>query len=383
LSSSQIEAALDADSGEAPYRTIQVAGQTYGEVLTPFQARNGTVQLGIMGISLLGAEDAEVLYMQYRQQASNLLLFGVLALALVIGTGLLVSGWITRPLDDLTEATQEAARGNLDVIVASGSSDEFGALAVTFNRMLTGIRDETLYRNLLGQDPTPEAKDHLRKTLIEGGQLSEGQSVKAAVLFAGISGFATDASMADPSVVVRTLNDALTGIIPLIYRHGGVLDIVGGARVRAYFGIFPKGLPMQVSSLQATHAGMELLDYFNILNEDRVSTGLSPLDVSVGIASGWVITGGIGMYGDLQYTVLGDTVTTAQRIQEAARSMNRGMVLISQETHAFLSGARSQFIFGRQGHLPSGDDEQAIEIYEVEGRNERLIDMFDEEEKGP
>ncbi len=377
LNSQLVQAALDAESREAPYRTIQIAGQTYGEVLTPFQIRNGTVQLGLMGISLLGGEGADVLYQQYRQQASNLLLFGVLALVLVIGTGLLVSSWIIRPLVDLTEATQVAAMGNLETIATEGTNDEFGALAQTFNRMLAGIREETLYRDLLGQDPTPQDKEYLRKTLVEGGRLAEGQTVKATVLHAEINGFSTDAKKADPSRVVRTLNDALTGIIPVIYRHGGVLDTLAGGEVKAYFGVFPRGLPMQVSSLQATHAGMELIDYFNALNEDRVSTGLPPLDVSVGIASGWGIAGGIGVQGSLHYTVLGSTVATARRIQKAAKSMHSGTVLISEETHEYLSGARSQFKIGRYGRLQSEEGGQEIGIYQVEGRTERLIDMSD------
>jgi len=377
LNSQLVQTALDAESGEAPYRTIQIAGQTYGEVLTPFQIRNGTVQLGLIGISLLGGEDADVLYQQYRQQASNLLLFGLLAIVLVIGTGLLVSSWVTRPLVDLTEATHVAAMGSLETIATNGSKDEFGALAQTFNRMLTDIREETLYRDLLGQDPTPQAKEHLRKTLVDGGRLTEGQTVKATVLHAVISGFSTDAEKADPSRVVQSLNDALTGIIPVIYRHGGVLDALAGGEVKAYFGVFPRGLPMQVSSLQATHAGMELVDYFNALNENRVSTGLPPLDVSVGIASGWVIAGGIGVQGSLRYTVLGNTVIAAQRIQEAAKSMHGGTVLISEETHEYLSGARSQFNIGRYGRLPAEEGGQEIGIYEVEGRTERLIDMSD------
>ncbi len=134
---------------------------------------------------------------------------------------------------------------------------------------------------------------------------------------------------------------------------------------------------MQVSSLQATHAGMELIDYFNALNEKRVSWGMPPLDVSIGIASGWVIAGGIGMYGSLHYTVLGDTVIAAQRIQEAANSMHGGTVIISEETHEYLSGARSQFKIGRYGRLQLEEGGQEIGIYEVEGRTERLIDMSD------
>ena len=134
---------------------------------------------------------------------------------------------------------------------------------------------------------------------------------------------------------------------------------------------------MQVSSLQATHAGMELLDYIHALNEKRVSWGMPPLDVSVGIASGWVIAGGIGVHGSLQYTVLGDTVAAAQRLQEAANSVHGGTVLISEETHEYLSGARSQFKMGRYGRLPLEEGGQEIGIYEVEGRTERLIDMSD------
>jgi len=81
--------------------------------------------------------------------------------------------------------------------------------------------------------------------------------------------------------------------------------------------------------------------------------------------------------GSLHYTVLGDTVTAAQAIQEAANSMHGGIVLISEETHEYLSGARSQLKIGCYGRLQSEEEGQEIGIYEVEGRTERLIDMSD------
>ncbi len=368
-----IEAARSPEDSGQPYRTVQIAGQTYGEVLTPFLVRNGKVELGILGTSLLGGADTDVVYQQYQQQSQALILFGAMALVLVIGTGMLVSFWITRPLDEITSVTSQVVDGDYETLVPERGSDEFGYLARTFNRMLAGIREETRYRTLLQQAPSLAIASEMRKTLAEGEALLQGQTAKATVLHLEVRGLTSNGYHTEPTLVLEHLNAFLSSAIEIINAHGGVVDEVGGQTLRAFFGVFPRQGPLPVSSLQATHAGMELLDYLYEVNESRTAQGMTPLDLGIGVAAGWVVAGGLGALDRLQYTVLGDTVSIAQRILEATRAQRGGTLIISSETHHYLGNARDHFTFGRSGTLTLDQELGEVGVYEVQKRRQRLI----------
>ena len=371
---SLVEAARDPAGSEQPYRTIQIAGQTYGEVLTPFLVRNGDVELGILGISLLGGADADEVYQQYQEQAQTLILFGALALVLVVGTGMLVSFWITRPLDEITSVTSQVAAGNYETLVPVRGRDEFGTLARTFNRMLEGIRQETRYRSLLQQAPSLAIESEMRKTLEAGDQFLQGQTAKGSVLHLEVRGLTSNGYQKEPTLVLEHLNALLGSAIEIINSHGGVVEEIGGQSVKAYFGVFPRQAPLPVSSLQATHAGMELLDYLHEVNEDRTAQGLAPLDMGIGVAAGWLVAGGLGALDRLQYTVIGDTVNIAQRLLEATRAQRGGTLIISSETHHYLGNARNHFEFGRSGTLTLDQELGDIGVYEVQKRSQRLVE---------
>jgi class 3 adenylate cyclase len=378
---SLIEAAREPDGSQQPYRTVRIADQPYGEVLTPFLVRNGEVELGILGVSLLGGTETDVVYQQYQEQAQALILFGALALVLVIGTGMLVSFWITRPLDEITSVTSQVIAGDYETLVPERGSDEIGVLARTFNNMLEGIREETRYRSLLQQAPSQAIESEMRKTLVEGGQLLQGQTAKGTILHLEVRGLTSNGYENQPTLVLEHLNAFLRSAIDIINTHGGVVEDMSGQVIRAYFGVFPRQAPLPVSSLQATHAGMELLDYMHEVNEDRAAQGLTPLDIGIGIAAGWVVAGGIGALDRLQYTVLGDTVNVAQRILEATRIQRGGTLIISAETHHYLGNAREHFEFGRSGSLSLGQELGDVGVYEVQKRRQRLIQSTPAEPK--
>jgi adenylate cyclase len=371
---SLVDAAREPEGRQEPYRTVQIAGNTYGEVLTPFTVRNGELELGILGISLLGGAEADVIYQQYQEQAQTLILFGALALVLVVGTGMLVSFLVTRPLDEITHATSQIVAGNYETLVPERGGDEFGALARTFNRMLDGIRDETRFHSLLKQAPSLAIKSEMRKTLAASDQLLQGQTAKTTLLHLEVRGLTSNGYQDQPTVVLEHLNAFLLSVVDIINAHGGVVEEMSGQNLRAYFGVFPSQAPLPVSSLQATHAGMELLDYLDEVNEDRTAQGMAPLDLGIGIAAGWVVAGGLGALDRLQYTVLGDTVNIAQRILEATRAQRGGTLIISSETHHYLGNARNHFEFGRSGTLSLEHDLGDIGVFEVQKRRQRLID---------
>jgi len=361
---------------DAPYRSIQVDLQTHGEVLTPLQVRQGTQELGILGISLVGEEDQE-LVMGYQENAVRVIQIAAIALILVVFTGLIISHTITRPLVDIAEASAQVATGNLNTRVIEGGFDEVGVLARTFNTMIDGLREGAVYRDLLGRTVTPEIRDQLRGALAKGGVLLEGQTTKATILFADLQGFTTMAEGVEPTLVMQTLNEYFSGIVPIVARHGGVVNKFDNDAIMAFFGILPRRVPPQVSALQATHAGMEILDFVKRLSERRDSDGLPSLGIGIGISTGSVIAGGLGTADRLHYTVIGDAVNISQRIQQTTSEAGSGNLVISEDTYDYLASARDQFEFGRRGRAQLRGYRREVIVHEVTGRWSRLVDCSD------
>lgn len=370
LTPDQISSGLAAaESGQSPVRPIDIAGVTYEEVLTPFVARGGT-QLGVMGVSLLWAP-------LERSARDNLLMviqISALALALVVLVGLAISSSITRPLVEMADASAQVATGNLAAHVPDRGADEISMLARTFNTMVDGLREGSVYRDLLGRAVTPEVRDQLHKRLVEGEALQDGQAATATVLVADLRGLPDLVEETNPGVAMTTLNEYFSGVVSIIGQHGGMVNTFDGDSIVAFFGILPRPVPPQVSALQATHAGMEMLEFISGLNKDRASRGLPALEMGVGVSTGPVIAGSIGSKDRLHYTVIGDTVNMAQRIQEATLEMQGSGLLISGDTHRYLAGAQRQFEFGRTGIVQLRGQTRQATVHEVQGRRTRLVE---------
>ena len=357
------------ESGQSPVRAITVAGSEYWEVLAPLVVRQGTENLGVLGISLLRvpvqgtAEDSLPVVLR----------FGALALALIVLIGLLLSNSITKRLGALVKASADVASGDLDTYVNVRGTDEIGVLSVTFNQMVEGLREGSIYRDLLGRTVTPEVRDQLRTSFSDGALMLKGQSSEATILFADFRGYTTMAEVTEPAEVMKTLNDYFAGVVPIISLHGGVVNKFDGDAVMAFFGILPKYLPPKVSALQATHAGLEMLEHIRGVNKERTGAGKQAFEMGIGISTGTVIAGGLGSEDRVHYTVIGDTVNTAQRIQQITRDLGGTALVISDPTYRKLGPVRHQFRFGRKGLAQLKGKQQEVLVHEVVGRSSTLI----------
>lgn len=370
LASENITAAYSPDEENNPLREIDVSGSIYWEVLSPLLVRQGTEDFGVLGVSLLRQE----LIGDSTDDVLMVIRFTSIALVLVILIGLLISNSITKPLISIVDASTQVAVGDLDTKVPEGGADEIGVLSRTFNYMVDGLREGSIYRDLLGRAVTPEVREQLRKTLYDGKVLFKGQSATAAILFADLRGYTTMAEMSNPEDVMDTLNDYFAGVVPIISLHGGVVNKFDGDSVMAFFGILPKSLPPQVSALQAVHAGVEMRDYVDRLNQRRGRQDHPSLEIGIGISTGTVVAGGLGSEDRLHYTVVGDTVNIAQRLQQITRDTGGSGLIVDEKTHQFLGAGRKQFSFGRRGVAQLKGKAKEVTVYEVLGREVRLVD---------
>ena len=369
LSRESLNLALSPEQASSPLRSVNVARSEYWEVLTPFSVRQGTEVIGAMGISLvrlpLASQQADTIPMAVR--------LGAVALVLVVLIGLLISTSITRPIVRLVEASTDVALGKLDTRVPEAGTDEIGALARTFNQMVAELREGSIYRDLLGRSVTPEVRDRLRTSFSDGALLLKGQRVQATILFADFRGYTAMAEKADPAEIMKTLNDYFAGVVPVISLHGGVVNKFDGDSVMAFFGILPQYLPPKVSALQATHAGVALLEYLGRLNSRRSRRGLPAFEMGIGISTGTVIAGGLGSQERVHYTVVGDTVNIAQRIQGISRQLGGTALVISEDTYRNLGNIRRQFNFGRKGAAQLKGKLKEVMVHEVLSRTTALI----------
>jgi adenylate cyclase len=361
--------AIDPAQASSPLRSLMASRSEYWEVLTPLTVRQATQVIGALGISLvrlpLASQQADTIPMAVR--------LGAAALVLVVIIGLLISTSITRPIVRLVEASTDVALGKLDTRVPESGRDEIGALARTFNQMVSELREGSIYRDLLGRTVTPEVRDRLRTSFSDGALLLKGQRVQATILFADFRGYTAMAEKADPAEIMKTLNDYFAGVVPIISLHGGVVNKFDGDSVMAFFGILPQYLPPRVSSLQATHAGVALLEHLGRLNARRGRQGKPAFEMGIGISTGTVIAGGLGSQERVHYTVVGDTVNVAQRIQSISRQLGGTALVVSDETYRNLGKLRNQFTFGRQGAAQLKGKQKEVMVYEVLGRTTALV----------
>jgi adenylate cyclase len=341
-------------------RDLTVSTVQYTEILGAWQAR-GEPQ-GVLGISLAQA------FLVRTSRASQVQIFTLVALGIFLAllVGVSLANLITRPLLRLVQASSQVAQGNLEIKVDATGDDEVAVLAQSFNYMVAGLQEGSVYRDLLGRTVSPEVREQLRQTFNSGNLRLEGQQAVATVLMTDIRGFTPISERADPATVFQWLNEYFAQVVPIVAAHGGVVNKFDGDAMLAFFGILPRILSPKQSATAACQAAVEIVQAVDTLNRLRASRGEPPLVTGVGVHTGVVMAGGLGTSDRLHYTIIGDTVNTAQRIEALTREvLNCTGALISHATYSALSGAQMRFHLTPMGaQTLKGKSEQMV-VYQL------------------
>ncbi|MGC9455149.1 MAG: adenylate/guanylate cyclase domain-containing protein [Phycisphaerae bacterium] len=152
------------------------------------------------------------------------------------------------------------------------------------------------------------------------------------VLFADIQGFTPMAALIPPERVVQLLNAYFTEVTKMVFQHGGALDKFIGDAVVAVFGV-PQ--PREDDALRAVRAAMAMQSQLEHVRQEWKAIVGKHLKVRIGLESGWAIVGNIGSPQRMDYTVIGDVVNTASRLQNLAPP---GSIVMGEATYAALAG---------------------------------------------
>jgi adenylate cyclase len=228
---------------------------------------------------------------------------------------------LARSLSDLEAATDRIAHGDFTARVPVVATDETGELSQSFNTMVQGLDERERLREAFGAYVDPD----LAERVLQEGPDFAGEEVAVTVLFLDIRDFTAFAEHAEPHEVVALLNSFWELVVPVLLRHGGHANKFIGDGL---LGVFGAPQRLDDHGKRAVEAAREIVRLVRERYRGEVGVG-------VGVNSGPVVAGTVGGGGRVEFTVIGDAVNTASRVEAATRETGDD-VLITEATRAAL-----------------------------------------------
>jgi len=245
---------------------------------------------------------------------------------------------------------------DLDVLTALAN---YAAVAVERARLNQKIQAEEKKRERLGRFLSPQVASRiLAASDTQDSALGDPEVREVSVLFADISGFTSVSEKMSPSAVALLLNDYLSRMTDVIFKYEGTLDKYMGDGIMAVFGA---PLDMPDHAARAIKTALEMQDRLAEWNAERREG--PELRVRIGINSGKAVAGEIGSVNKMEYTVLGDTVNVASRLESAVAKP--GSVVVGERTRELVGDA---FECHSLGTFSLKGKEHEVPAYEVRSR---------------
>ncbi|HOV14628.1 MAG TPA: adenylate/guanylate cyclase domain-containing protein, partial [Spirochaetota bacterium] len=260
---------------------------------------------------------------------------------------------IVSPIRELLSNMEKTKNGDLESFSIVRTNDEIGDLTEGYNSMLKGLQEREKIKHLFGQYLTKEISDEILK----GNINLNGESYQATVMFCDIRDFTSISEKITTVEVFSFLNCYLDRMIDVILENNGIIDKFIGDGILAIFGVPVRSDNHSEDAVRSAFAMQKALKE---LNDDRIKNGQFPIKIGIGVHTGHLIAGNIGNSKKLEYTVIGDTVNIASRIEKLTKEYSTSL-LISETT---FNNLKPGFV----------EIEKAKKISDIEirGKNERF-----------
>jgi class 3 adenylate cyclase len=256
----------------------------------------------------------------------------LLAALLGISIAAMVTRGLVRPVGRLLSGTAAVHGGALDTVVPVTSSDEIGLLTQAFNEMVGELRTKAQIREMFGKYVDPR----IVAGLIDRPELTDpkGARREMTILFCDMQGFTSFSEGMTPVGLVNVMNRYLTVLSEPVRRNNGIIDKYIGDAIMAFW-----GAPFAAADDQARLACLAAIEQLAALPAFQeelpeltgVRRGFPKIQIRVGVATGDVVVGNIGSEQTRAYTVIGDTVNIASRLEGANKAYGT-RVLIGERT---------------------------------------------------
>lgn len=283
-----------------------------------------------------------------------LMIITLISIGLVSLAALWLAKSVSKPVQILAKGVQAIGQGDYSYQVHIRSQDEMGKLGEAFNNMGVQLLEKEKLRNLFGKVVSPAvANELLNHDVILGGETRE-----ITALFTDLAGFTSISEQMSAQDLVCLLNDYLTHMSSEISQHDGVLDKFIGDAIVAFWGAPVNDLEHERHAISCALAMQRTLKQ---LRTEWQKCGLPLLKMRIGINTGYAVVGNVGSIDRLDYTMIGDTVNLAARL-ESANKYYDSEILISEFTYQRI---KEIFVCRELDRVRVQGKQQSVAIYEV------------------
>ncbi|MBX3721920.1 MAG: adenylate/guanylate cyclase domain-containing protein [Turneriella sp.] len=280
----------------------------------------------LLGLSLLSIQSLVPVAERPSYATSMGLVIGLILLGFFMSA--LLARSLRRPLGRMRNAAEAIERGEYSVQLPVDTTDEVGDLAFSINKMAHGLAEKEKIKESFGRAVDPRVRDYL---LASGGEMG-GAEVEATILFSDIRGFTSFSESHSAPEVVAWLNTYFERMAECVREHGGIVNKYVGDAILA---VFNAPLPLADHTQAAVRCALAMLTRLGQLNAELRTQGIPEVNIGIGLHTGTVVAGNIGSRDRQEFTVIGDTVNTASRIEGLCKSF-QAPLLVSERVFSAL-----------------------------------------------
>lgn len=300
-----------------------------------FQTEEGKSYLGsyqktgFSDVGVITIVDEEVAFAAVKQLQIRNIWITIIVINLAIFILFFFSKSLSNPIKRLAVAAEEIKQGNFEVAIKRTTRDEIGDLTESFSEMATGLAEREKMKDALTKFTNPEIAELALKGELKVG----GERKHAAVFFSDIRSFTAISEKLEPEEVVEFLNEYMTRMVACVNQTKGVVDKFIGDAIMALWGApISHGNDTENAINGALMMRKELMEF----NMGRGGDKKPIIKIGCGINVGPLVAGQIGSDEKMEYTVIGDTVNLASRVEALNKPFGTDILITQQayeETH--------------------------------------------------
>ena len=309
-----------------------------------------------LGLSVIAQASEDVILEPARQVKRDVLRIAGIVLSVSFFFIFIFSFSLTTPIEKLVEIAESVARGNFEVRATVKTRDEVEELGNAFNHMIEGLKERDKVKNVLNKFHGSSITEDLLK-----GDVGLGGSRKdVVVFFSDIRDFTKFSEGHTPEEVVEMLNEYFQIMVGIVVANHGVVDKFVGDAMMAIW-----GAPQTTGHDEecAVRACLQMRAELEKLNAIRVERGQTEIKIGMGLHAGPAISGTIGSTERMEYTVIGDTVNMASRVESSTKAFGSDLLV----TEALVEKTKERFVFDYAGAAEVKGKSEPIKMYKVRG----------------
>lgn len=285
--------------------------------------------------------------------------WSVLFIAVSTVTSLVIAYILSReiidPVNALKNAMKDVEKGRFDQRLNVTAADEFSELFYGFNSMTEGLREREMIKSKFGKYVSKE----ILSQILNNDAALGGEEKEVTILFSDIRDYTGMSEKMTPAETVDFLNAYFSEMVKIVEEHGGVLDKFIGDALMAVFGLGAGNADHAGDALRAAAAMRQNL---TIMNRSRAGKSAAEIKIGIGLSTGTVLVGNIGSESRMEYTVIGDAVNLAARLESLTKDTGCS-ILFPEST---MAGAGNAFDVRRVGQFEIKGKAEPCDVYTLD-----------------